>query len=168
MKNISLIFCFILLSWTQVFAQKICNQSQSHWTLVFTDASILKISADTCVEFQGANDNLFCYALEIKADEIYSHGFIRLKVQNNFSLQAAQQVPVYVQNLQQEVILVEYHRYSFLLQPGESRELKNLAVSHDYVAQIQFSKLGEGTELIPLENTKWQLQWLGNSLWLNF
>ncbi|MDX9779295.1 MAG: hypothetical protein RBT30_03600 [Patescibacteria group bacterium] len=169
MKNICLIFFIIFLPWAPLSAQEICNQSQSSWTLLFTDGEIVKIGADTCIEFETDLNTLVCYALEIKADKIYSHGFMRLQaMHNDFIIQDAEAVAIYLQNLHQEAILVEYYRYSFLLQPGESRELKDLAVSHDYVAQIQFSKLGEGTELIPLENTKWQLQWLGDSLWLNF
>jgi len=169
MKNIFLSFFVILLLWAPLSAQQICNQSQSSWTLLFTDGEVVKIGADTCIKFETVTKRLFCYALEIKADQIYSHGFMRLQaMHNDFIIQDAEAVPIYLQNLHQEAILVEYYRYSFLLQPGESRELKDLAVSHDYVAQIQFSKLGRNKALIPLDNKKWQLQWFGDFLWLNF
>ena len=172
MRNICLIFFIILLPWTYVSAQQICNKGPNSWTLLFTDNEIVKIGADTCLEFEIAVSPIVCYALEIKADEIYSHGFIQLQAQpdNNFVfvLQEAQMVPIYLQNFNQETILVEYHRYSFLMQPGESRKLKDLAVGHDYMVNIQFSRLGEGVDLIPFKGTNYKLQWLGNSLWLNF
>lgn len=143
MKKIvfSFLFCFFsIIIWGQ--SQIILNQGPNNWTLVLKGKRI-NLGAFDSYQLTDNSDSLAFYALEIVDETVYAHGFSFLKPdeQGYYVLQNLEIVPIFLLNLQEKEILIESHRISLVLYPGEQRRLKNAYVTHDSFIELKVSVL---------------------------
>lgn len=127
-----------------VSAQTIINSGPNYWTLMTESGDELGIDPYYGYEYDQAKTEyvLFAYAMEIKSGIITSHGFGYLKKNDgDFNLQELRLLPIYIQNTMDEEVLVQYHRYAFIMAAHEIRQVTDIHITHDLVVEMRVSYL---------------------------
>ncbi len=132
----------------------IVNDSPSYFTLIQSDGNRIEINPFFGIDFQSDQDSLSFYVVELKANGlIESHGFCYLlKKDGDFYLETLKSVPIFLENSLDEEILVEYHKYAFIMYPQEKREIKDMYITHDLVTEIKISYLIGEEDLVEVKD----------------
>lgn len=141
-------------------AQMIVNDGPSYFTLIKSDGNRIEIGPFFGLDFESSQDSISFYIVELKDDGfIESRGFCyMIKEDGDFHLQNMRAVSIFLENSLDEEILVEYHKYAFIMYPQEKREIKDIYITHDLVTEIKISYLIGDENLVEVKDGNYMAQ----------